>query len=613
MMQNGDDEQASVLSTKTLKPSPDTLTKLIKRLRALTVKLLPVEVDVKSINDATSRVVTPNVVSAYIAAAGDFGEALPYCLLRARAEFMWDAYSNPADFGENHGRGIACEAIARRVVHQGPSDRLDAIMCTRFKHREPDGDVSELSSALEVAIDSHCTIFLSSSEAQDVVNSLWRGDIIQRNNENNEITYFPYHKTRAQGFWNRIDPARISVPRYQNSFRIVVWLIFLVVFSQAVREPLERLNSDHASVDAWEYILYIMALAFCFEDIQRWYKLLRFASYRAIGFWHVIAFITDSLLLAAFVLRVLGLGADADRASELRLTSFQVLSCVSPFICFIELVTIFDGFRYIGTMQICVARMLQESGIFFALLSVLALGFWQGLYALDAADGETENGRVIVHVLVQALLSSPDYAKFALSPVGQLLYYLWNLVTAVILLNVLISLFSSAYSDVVEDAEAEYMTFFAAKTVAMIRAPDSYVYPAPFNLIETFLVAPFEFLPLFSLEAYARLNRFLMSILFFIPLTAIALYETTSVKNTWMGNWLQSADAGEQILSCNVDPEVDGDDAEYGLEISKVPFDDLVKMLPDTQQSSEATILKELKDIQERIDVLSKMLEISRS
>lgn len=51
----------------------------------------------------------------------------------------------------------------------------------------------------------------------------------------------------------------------------------------------------------------------------------------------------------------------------------------------------FDGYKYIGTMQICVARMLKESGIFFALLSVLAIGFTQGLFALDAADGTAES------------------------------------------------------------------------------------------------------------------------------------------------------------------------------------------------------------------------------
>jgi len=45
---------------------------------------------------------------------------------------------------------------------------------------------------------------------------------------------------------------------------------------------------------------------------------------------------------------------------------------------------------------------------------------------------------------------------------------------------------------VVDDAEAEYLAFFATKTVSMIRAPDTYVYPAPFNLVEILFIAPFE-------------------------------------------------------------------------------------------------------------------------
>ncbi|EEB99442.1 hypothetical protein MPER_00885 [Moniliophthora perniciosa FA553] len=124
-----------------------------------------------------------------MAAAGDFIEAgvLPYCLLRARAEFMWDANHNPADYDENYGRGIACEVLARRIVHKTAPDRLTAVMSTRYRHVQIDGDESDLTSALEMAIDSHCTIFLSSSEAQDVVNALWAGDIVQKNNENLDV------------------------------------------------------------------------------------------------------------------------------------------------------------------------------------------------------------------------------------------------------------------------------------------------------------------------------------------------------------------------------------------------------------------------------------------
>ncbi len=42
--------------------------------------------------------------------------------------------------------------------------------------------------------------------------------------------------------------------------------------------------------------------------------------------------------------------------------------------------------------------------------------------------------------------------------------------------------------------------------IGMIRAPDSYVYPAPFNLIETFLIAPFECVNVFSLKFAVKLD-----------------------------------------------------------------------------------------------------------
>jgi hypothetical protein len=37
---------------------------------------MPLEVEVDNITDPTSRVITPAVISAYIEAAGDFGEAV---------------------------------------------------------------------------------------------------------------------------------------------------------------------------------------------------------------------------------------------------------------------------------------------------------------------------------------------------------------------------------------------------------------------------------------------------------------------------------------------------------------------------------------------------------
>lgn len=81
------------------------------------------------------------------------------------------------------------------------------------------------------------------------------------------------------------------------------------------------------------------------------------------------------------------------------------------------------------------------------------------------------------------------------------------------------------------------MAFFASKTVDSIRAPDQYLYPAPFNasrftnrriegpvadssplalqLIEL-VILPLEFIV--SKRTYARINRVLMTTLFIIPM-----------------------------------------------------------------------------------------------
>jgi len=213
---------------------------------------------------------------------------------------------------------------------------------------------------------------------------------------------------------------------------------------------------------------------------------------------------------------------------------------------------------------------------------------------------------------LQGLLQSPNYEKFANSPVGLALYYLWNLTTVVILLNVLISLFASAYSEVVDDAPAEYLAFFAWKTVVLIRAPDSYVYPAPFNLLEIFFIAPLELCGLTG-KHYAKLNRFVMTIVFFIPLSAITFLEASWMQKSWVIQWLNGEDEIDLENPTIIDPVVEGPEAEHGLQISKVPFNELVRKFPNTTQSTEATILKELSHIQESLHILSERIHELRT
>lgn len=71
---------------------------------------------------------------------------------------------------------------------------------------------------------------------------------------------------------------------------------------------------------------------------------------------------------------------------------------------------------------------------------------------------------------VRLTFRSPDFdtpnERFGY-PFGLIVYYSWNFLATIILVNVLIALFGSAYSDVVENATDEYLAFFAGKTIEL--------------------------------------------------------------------------------------------------------------------------------------------------
>ena len=79
-----------------------------------------------------------------------------------------------------------------------------------------------------------------------------------------------------------------------------------------------------------------------------------------------------------------------------------------------------------------------------------------------------------------------------------------------------------------------------------------------------------------------------MFTLFLLPLAVIGLYEAEldPSKNKWVSDWLSHADQGTADMPEYRDPEVDGEDAAKGLKISRVPFDDLIKVFPDTTHVS---------------------------
>lgn len=337
-------------------------------------------------------------------------------------------------------------------------------------------------------------------------------------------------------------------------------------------------------------------------------------SLQALGFWNIVNYILFTLLGIAFAYRIADVTTSSDELSaQYRLLSFQFMSSAAPLI-WMRLLTIFDVYQYFGTLQIVLRRMLAESGIFFLLLTLLATGFFQALVGLDAADGNTDSVDIVVNSLLQAMLGSAQFDLYTDSkapnfPFNAILYYSWSALVIILLLNILIALFGSAYSDSAEDSVATFMAFFAAKTIAAIRAPDTYVYVAPINLIEMFIVAPFELI--LSHDNYARLNRYLMGFIFFVPLCLISLWET-HFDLSLRTDYLALLSERDEYTSEDEDPEAFYDADEYGagdereLIISKVPFVELKKALPLMVRSTEAEILYQIGLLRAEIAELKK-------
>lgn len=89
-------------------------------------------------------------------------------------------------------------------------------MSSRFRWIEADGDLSAPASALEIAIDHNAIHFLSSAEAQYVVQALWTGELVPHYGEQDDIEYVPYHHAGSASFWDHLNVHRLQVPRYSN-------------------------------------------------------------------------------------------------------------------------------------------------------------------------------------------------------------------------------------------------------------------------------------------------------------------------------------------------------------------------------------------------------------
>ncbi|KAH7241077.1 uncharacterized protein BKA55DRAFT_111837 [Fusarium redolens] len=502
---------------------PTEVMKVCLRLRHLIRECVPCELEESAITRSHSTVITNKVIQAAKEAGGQkYRSCVVYALLVNMRWFKREAILELWDADLHDLRAVACTVIAKQIIEgeEDPDYLLHHVLLRRYSFLI-DQVPTAPTNVIEKAVDLHAVRVIGSSGYQKCIAYLWRGWLVQ--DEDDPSEFVDYKNKANTSLLVHMDPDRMRAPRYQNAAQLLFSIIYLALYTAAV-------NSANASgvLDGAEIALYIFTFAYVCDECLKYYK----AGYHILGFWNVFNFVLYTFLTVSLVLRIIGLAYrdNDDVHRKYNELSYNLLSFVAPMF-WSRLLLYFDSFRFFGAMLVVLKVMMKESLIFFALLIVVIIGFLQAFIGLDIADDNIMGDTwFIIESMLKAIMQSPEFDGFDDfgHPFGLILYYCFTFVVMIILLNILIALYNSAYEDIYENADDEYLALFAQKTMQFVRAPDENVYIAPFNLVEIVISGLLEWW--IPKSTYEFINDCVMATLYSPLLFVAAIFERRSAR-----------------------------------------------------------------------------------
>ncbi|PHH77974.1 hypothetical protein CDD82_3275 [Ophiocordyceps australis] len=507
---------------------PLEATRICLRLRHLVQQCVPCEMEESRVTTPHSRIITPSVVKAAKEAGGQQHRGcVVFCLLVNQRWFQREALLELWDSDLHKLRAEACGVVAKAII-EGEEDArylLHTVLLRRYSivsHGAP----TLPTNVIEKAVDLHSVRVIGSSGYQKCINYLWRGWVVQ--DENDPSIFVDYRDRDNPSFLVHMDPDRMRAPRYQNAAQMLFSIIYLALYTVAINSV-----NPTGVLDAAEITMYIFTLGFVCDEVVKLYK----AGHHILGFWNAFNWLLYLFLAASLVLRLIGLSAPLGSSVRIHYStlSYNLLSFIAPMF-WSRLLLYLDSFRFFGAMLVVLKVMMKESVIFFALLTIIVIGFLQAFIGLDLTDDNVAGDSLfIMESMLKAIMQSPEFDGFESfgPPWGIILYYCFTFVVMIILLNILIALYNSAYEDIYDNADDEYLALFSQKTVQFVRAPDENVYIAPLNLVEIFISASMEWW--MSKRKYKFVNDCVMGLLY-SPLLLVSAYFETRTANEIRNN-----------------------------------------------------------------------------
>lgn len=517
-------------------------------LKAVIDKIIPTAFDTEEVTSTHSAILNKSVLDLVYKAAGGRGNGAPgtssrkyraalvFALLKVTGWYWQQAEYKLTDNDLYSLRAKAAQVLAANIIELERDDEylFLGILCHRYVINLNDVDATPVS-ALELAVDMHLTIVISSSGYQRCIKWLWRGWIVQSSKD--PQSYVLYKGIASHSIRTHFDPDRIKTPAYQNNLEILFSVVYLVLYTFILNTN----SGKPTDINVLEGVFYAFTIGCILDELVKLYHV----GWNYLTFWNVFNDFMYSIISIAIGFRFASLLSNGIYREKYDEVSFRVLSCASPMM-WSRLLLYLDAQQFVGAMIVVVKTMMKESLLFFVLLAVVILGFLEGFLGLDASDGKSDATRRILVSLVNAVIGASGFEDVdrLVPPYALVLYYIYSFLLQVILMNILVALYSTAYAAIVENATDEYFALVAQKTLRYIRAPDTDLYVPPLNLLE-WAVWPVSFFVLKS--TFKLLNRLVLMVVYSPMLVYITADELGNARRVQYNRYKGLSDDANEI------------------------------------------------------------------
>ncbi|KAI1859278.1 uncharacterized protein JN550_012087 [Neoarthrinium moseri] len=360
-------------------------------------------------------------------------------------------------------------------------------------------------NTLEIAAVSSAKKFLSQRCVQDLVDAIWRGDVVFWDALTAKTVKKPHFYRRDQTQDRRLllnmtdgppgaDPwTRLRVPRYMKAFEMVFFLTLLALFYAVSLQRVEKY------VTGWEVVLYVFIAGYAAEQWGQFVE--NGAQFFSTDIWSLWDIGIICIGTTFFVLRMVGLGTGDELVKGE--VAFGALALMSLFLT-PRIFSLLSLNKYYGSLLPCLKEMGKQFVRFLGFVLIIYVGFFSTFYLLARGHFPLDKLSITtLKVFFGAGVVGFDVASQISPYLGLPVMVIFVCLTNQLLITSMMAHISNSLRQVLDSSREEYLYVYSVYVLEASTSNKLTYFFMPLNLVPI-LAHPFL---IFASEQSARKAR----------------------------------------------------------------------------------------------------------